>query len=119
MLLPFLEPATRSVHIELLSEHAHVYLNAAKSVALQPSERPRLFTLTCYHLLGGQGHSGQLSAEAEAVSLLGFNTANVYGWQGIPPLDIKACLGSFGLKLSRAAYRPITTLEGALTLFDF
>lgn len=97
----------RLAAIGTLSGHAERYLATARRVGIKPGERPRLFPISCYHLLGGQGHPGQLKASAETVSLLGFNVVNAYWWGAIPPEQIDATLDGHGLqRRMMAAYNP-------------
>lgn len=103
----FEPPAARTAAIELLSEHARKYLAAARAVALKPQDRPRQFVISCYQLMGGQGHLRQLQDAAETVSSLGFNTVNAYAWPGIPPAKLDAVLDAHGLsRRSQAVYNP-------------
>lgn len=93
--------------IELLSEHARKYLAAARASGLKPEERPREFVIGAYHLMGGQGHLGQLKTQAEALSLLGINTVNAYNWGGLPPEQVDSVLDGFGLnRRALAVYAP-------------
>ncbi len=99
--------AARVGAIELLSEHARKYLAAARAGGLKPEERPREFVIAAYHLMGGQGHLGQLKTQAEALSLLGINTVNAYNWGALPPEQVDGVLDSFGLsRRALAVYSP-------------
>lgn len=88
----------REKAIELLSTHAKRYLNAAQAVALQSWERPQQFVISSHLCQGWQGHLEQLRYQAEALSLLGFNTVIAERWQNIPTEDVHVMLTSFGLK---------------------
>lgn len=93
--------------IETLSDHAGRYLGEARKHGLGAEERPKLYVINANNLIGAQAHLGQLKRQAEAVALLGFNTANVYGWEGIPLKQIDDAFDSFGLRRrSMATYNP-------------
>lgn len=97
--------------IELMSDHAKQYLTAAQRVAVIPEERPKSYIVSCYSMEGAQAHFGQLRTQTEALALLGFNTANVYSWDGIPLKDVKdsinGVLNLFGVtRRSQAVYNP-------------
>ncbi len=97
----------RSAAIELMSEHARRYLAAARTVGLKPEERPRRFVVSASHMMGGQGHPGQLQAGAEMLALLGFNTVNAYNWGGLAPEEVDRVLTGSGLqRRSMAVYAP-------------
>ncbi len=102
------EPAEqRRDAFEPFSEHARRYLDAARAAGLKPEDRPKQFIVSCYQLMGGQGHREQLRMEAELAGLLGFNTVNAYSWGEIPPRDINDALNAHGLKWrSWAVYNP-------------
>jgi hypothetical protein len=102
------EPAAgRADALELMSEHARRYLDAARAAAVKPEDRPKQFPVSCYQLMGGQGHREQLGMAAETAGLLGFNTVNAYSWGRIPPRDVNAVLDAHGLKWrSVAVYNP-------------
>jgi hypothetical protein len=100
LLLPgsaFQPDAARAGAIELVSEHARRYQTAASEVALAPDERPRQFIITCQALQGAQGHPEQLRRVAQAVGMLGSNTAHPGTWQYLPVADINATLNEAGL----------------------
>lgn len=91
----------------LLSGHAKRYLAAASAVAVPPEDRPRQFVVSCYQLMGGQGHPGQLRDSAAAVAALGFNTVNAYSWGAIPPREVDEVLAANGLRRRLlASYSP-------------
>ena len=102
------EPAQERVAVmATMSDHAKRYLAAARQVALKPGERPRLYPISCFHLMGGQGNLEQLKMSAETVSSLGFNVANVYWWGAIPPKQIDSILDSYGIdRRMVATYNP-------------
>ena len=110
VLLPgygFDPPEQRVAAIELLSDHAKMYFDAASKVALKPDERPHLFNVSAHQLLGGQGSLTQLQRQAGAISMLGFNTINAYSWGKIPAEKIDATLDSLGLeRRTSAVYAP-------------
>ncbi|MEO6907924.1 MAG: beta-galactosidase trimerization domain-containing protein, partial [Abditibacteriaceae bacterium] len=100
-------PDQRDAAIELLSDHAEKYLAAAQAVAVPANERPRLFNISTYQMLGGQGSVEQLQREAKTLSLLGFNTTNAYWWGAIPPSQVNEVLNANGLKgRTSASYAP-------------
>src|SRR5262249_31321534 len=68
--------------IELMSDHARKYLQKAQQVAVDPSERPRLFDISAVTDWGYQANLGQLQAQAEAVALLGINNSEFGNWRG-------------------------------------
>lgn len=116
--------------IQLLSERSKEYRALARSVAVAPHERPSQFLVSCFHLMGGQGHIGQLEAQAETVAALGFNTVVAYHWPGIPAATVDAVLDSYGLRqrggatyLPLSGYRPadgtVSPHDGLLSYFDF
>ncbi len=97
----------QTAQIELFSTSAQRYRQRALAAAIPPAERPRLFPVSCTHLLGGQGHVGQLKAQAETLGMLGFNTVNTYWWGAIPPSEIDGILDGAGLtRRALAGYRP-------------
>jgi hypothetical protein len=107
---------TRVAATELLSEHAMRYVHAAEVAAVPERERPRDFVVSCGHLLGGQGHRGQLEAEARAMSLLGCNTVNAYLWGKVPPAEIDAVLDRYGFtRRGAAVYMPPSHFDFDLT----
>lgn len=102
-----LTAAERETSLETFTDHALKYVNTARAAGLKPEERPRLFTIACSHLMGGQASMELLKREAEAVSLLGFNTVNCYNWGYLDPKKIDGVLDSYGLqRRSLAAYTP-------------
>ena len=79
----FLPPGYEPPVIEFMSEHAkRRYLAPAQVAPIRWEDRPKQFVVSCYGMLGGQGHLGQLRTQTEALALLGINTANVYSWGG-------------------------------------
>lgn len=103
----FETPEQTAERIELFSTYVDRYLNEARAWALRPEERPKLFIINSNNVIGGQAHLGQMKKEAETLALLGFNTANVYGWEGIPVEQVKAVFDSFGIRgRSLATYHP-------------
>jgi hypothetical protein len=64
----FLAPGTEPPVIELMSEHAKHYLVAAQQDSVRPEDRPRQFIVSCYQLMGGQGHRGQLDYASKSPS---------------------------------------------------
>src|SRR6516162_8049613 len=67
-----------------MSEHAkRRYLAPAQVDPVRGEDRPKQYTVSCYSMLGGQGHLGQLRSQTEALVLLAISTANVYSWGGL------------------------------------
>lgn len=112
-LLAFLLPGhreptgERTRQIELMSEHAAGYLDVARRVGTAPGQGPRDFVVSCYSMLGLQGHDGQLRAEAETLSRLGCNTINAYAFGAIPGAEVGQVLDQVGIRRrGAAAYAP-------------
>ena len=98
----------RTEGIELLSGHARRYLEQARLAAGDGADRPRQFVVSCSHLRGGQGHLEQLRMEAEAMGLLGINTANVESWSQLTPSTIEEELDTYGIRWrSKVSYHPL------------
>lgn len=102
------EPAgERARQIELMSEHSAGYLDVARRVGAAPGAGPRDFVISCYSMLGLQGHEGQLHAEAETLSRLGCNTVNAYSFGVIPGAEVGQALEQVGIRRrGAAAYAP-------------
>lgn len=102
------EPWTeRGRAIETLSAHTEGQLQVARRDGLPVAGGPREFVVSCSHLLGGQGHLGQLRAAAELVSRVGCNTVNAFRWEPLPSQTISATLDEFGLRRrALAVYAP-------------
>lgn len=125
----FEPPGERSDEIELLSEHAQDYLEKARQVAVAPADRPEQFVVSASALWGGQGHLGQLQAQAEALALLGINTVGVTWWNGdyptsdingLTPQQIDAVLDSLGIsRRSLATEVPLIPDTHQSSYFDF
>jgi hypothetical protein len=89
-----------------MSEHANRYFDAIPpGDPMHPENWPRQFVVSCFQLMGGQAHIGQLETQAEAMALLGINTVNLYdwpggnpNWPGIPASTINQKLDPLGLQ---------------------
>lgn len=100
-------PEERLARFEPLSERSKYYLAQARAVAIKPQDRPRLFSVSPFQMLGGQGHLGQLEREAETMALMGFNTVNSYWWGALPPATVNAVLDKYGLtRRTSTSYQP-------------
>jgi Beta-galactosidase trimerisation domain len=124
LLLPgyvFMPPGQRETKVEWLSSHVHnLYLATAQSVALTPTKRPNQFTISCFNLLGGQGHLQQLDDQAKAISLLGINNVLIDYWQPILPTQIDSILDSYGLQQRLIGVsNPLKVYDGISTIPDF
>jgi hypothetical protein len=93
----FEPPGSRQAGIERLSDHAAGYLATAGAVGIDRVDRPSQFVVTCFNVLGSQGHAGQLEFEAATIALLGVNTVAAYVWTGLAPSDVNAMLDDQGL----------------------
>ncbi|GIJ43370.1 hypothetical protein Val02_02560 [Virgisporangium aliadipatigenens] len=126
ILLPgygFAVPGTRPRRTRLLSAYAQEHLRRAEAVAVAAADRPRLLTVSSSHLIGRQGHRGQLRAEAATLAALGVNTVNAYSWPALDPADVNADLDAAGLnRRAVAVYHPLQgrpTHTAPRAYFDF
>jgi Beta-galactosidase trimerisation domain len=121
LLLPgygFMPPGQREINVEWLSSHvSDRYLTTARSVAIAAAERPQQFTISCYNLLGGQGHIQQLEDQANTISLIGINNAGIDYWKPIPTTQIDSILDSYGLQQRLIGVgQPLTIYNGLSTI---
>jgi hypothetical protein len=121
LLLPgygFIPSGQREIKVEWLSSHVRDrYLATAQSVAITSEERPKQFTISCYNLLGGQGHLQQLENQANTISLIGINNIGIDYWQPIPTTQIDSTLDSYGLQQRLIAVgQPLTVYGGISTI---
>lgn len=85
--------------IQLLSDYAQEFVQPAQAVAVPADRLPKKFPISCFSIIGGQGHREQLDAQVRTVRALGINTAHVHTWGALPPADIAAVLAKHGLTM--------------------
>jgi len=83
--------------IQLLSDYARGFVEPAQAVAVPADRLPKKFPISCFAIVGGQGHREQLDACVRTVRALGINTAVVQSWGELPAADIAAILAKHGL----------------------
>jgi len=89
--------------IQLLSDYAQEFVEPAQAVAVPADRLPKRFPISCFGVVGGQGHREQLDAQIRTVRALGINTAHVLAWGALPPADIAGVLAKHGLTMRSGA----------------
>lgn len=60
------------------------HLEHARAVGLAKPDRPRLFPVGCYSIIGGEARAETLDTHAELVARLGCNMIQPIGWEDLP-----------------------------------
>lgn len=88
--------------IELKTDHSAALRDLAVSVGIAPADRPTLFPVGCFSIIGGQGDLEELGLLAETVTALGCNMLTPMAWGAIPPATVREIIADYGV--TRGAY---------------
>lgn len=93
-------------HVRTSAERYREYQAWAERYALKPEERPRLYDVAC-GLIGLDSSSEALDAGLRTLAALGHNNAQIWGWPGISPSEIRAAAARHGFdRFHHAVYNP-------------
>lgn len=86
------DPSARHALLESFDARAERYRDTARAAAPEAGPRPERFTVSCFHLLGGQGSRPELAALTETIARLGCNTVTAYAWGRLPTAEVRQAL---------------------------